>query len=293
MELTNAMKSNGLPIPPLLDNDEGAESDSDDSMASFEITETPTKVRGKIRRLIDNKGMGVKEFCDAINVSSKTYYTFMKQTGNNGSNSDIYAKAFRFFQKRECKGIAIPKKPTKRKADAAAPTETGPMTKKARAAAAAAASEMHPAAGFDVSGIELPDEFDDAVPILDSCDEIRRKINAHMKRDGVTPAQFLRDLHVQYHTAAKKPKAIQHKSLTDFRSKKGPIAGNSSSVYYAAYVYFEKLRLKQGKPKSARRLEVEELRPEGFDTVRRDGRVWVGPGIRGFTEDRLGFLTPY
>ena len=269
-------------------------SDSDDSNTGFYITETTTKVRGKIRRMIDNKGMGVGEFCDAINVSKVSYYRFMKQSGNQGQYSDVYAKAFRFFQKREAKGIKIPSKPTKRKAEASAPGEASTTTKKARTTGTAAAAKEDTAAEFDISGIHLDDEEEDAVVVLDSCDEVRRKINAHMKRPGVTQAQFLRDLHAQFHTADK-PKSIQHKTLTDFRGKTGASAGNTSSVYYSAYVYFEKLRLKQKKPKSQHRLEVEERRPEGFDRVT---RVWnqgflVSSAVRGIVEDRLGFFTTY
>ena len=50
---------------------------------------------------------------------------------------------------------------------------------------------------------------------------------------------------------------ILSKQLQDYLSKSGPLAGNTSSVYYAAYVFFEKLQLKQGKKKSKEREEME------------------------------------
>lgn len=51
-----------------------------------------------------------------------------------------------------------------------------------------------------------------------------------------------------------------------FRGKKGPDAGNTSSVFYGAYVFFEKMRIKQNKPKSEKRKEMEEVwGPGGFD----------------------------
>ncbi|KAI1849707.1 hypothetical protein JX266_004656 [Neoarthrinium moseri] len=43
-----------------------------------------------------------------------------------------------------------------------------------------------------------------------------------------------------------------------FQKMKGPRAGGHNPVFYAAYVYFEKLRIKQGKKKSAKREQMEE-----------------------------------
>lgn len=90
----------------------------------------------------------------------------------------------------------------------------------------------------------------------DTCDDIRRKISAHMQKSGVTQAQFLRDVAAQY---TLKPRSIQSKQLNDFRSKKGPEAGNTSAVFYGSYVLFEMMRLKEGKPKSAARVRNEEM----------------------------------
>lgn len=59
------------------------------------------------------------------------------------------------------------------------------------------------------------------------------------------------------------PRQIQSKQLHDFLSKKGAMAGNSSCIYYAAYVYFEKLRIKEGKKKSVMREEMEDIHHYG------------------------------
>lgn len=90
----------------------------------------------------------------------------------------------------------------------------------------------------------------------DTCDDIRRKINAILKKPGVTAAAFLRAISSQYHTT---PKKIQSKQLNDFREKKGPWAGNTSSVFYGSYVFFEKMRIKEKKPKSQKREEMERI----------------------------------
>src|SRR5690606_11931588 len=52
---------------------------------------------------------------------------------------------------------------------------------------------------------------------------------------------------------------IQSKHLADFLGKAGPLAGNCSRVYYAGFVFFEKIRLALGEDKSAHRREMERL----------------------------------
>lgn len=114
----------------------------------------------------------------------------------------------------------------------------------------------------DITGIQLDGEANGKVPVYNTCDEIRRKINAYLKQPGVTQAGFLRGL-AQTHPEGKK---FQSKSLNDFLSKRGPNAGNTSGVFYAAYIFFEKMRIKEGKPKSKHREEMENVHgPEGFD----------------------------
>jgi hypothetical protein len=51
------------------------------------------------------------------------------------------------------------------------------------------------------------------------------------------------------------PKKIQSKQLKDFQTKKEPLAGNTSGVYYRASVFFEKLRIRDGIPKTKFRWE--------------------------------------
>jgi hypothetical protein len=70
---------------------------------------------------------------------------------------------------------------------------------------------------------------------------------------------------------------IQAKQLQDFLSKKGPTAGAASRVFYAAYVYFEKKRLSEGKPKSKHRQDMEAQWLAGLPREdRRSG--WVPAG---------------
>jgi hypothetical protein len=225
------------------DSDLREHSDHDDSDSSSDgeiyITENCDQVRRKINTFIDNGGMTVKDFVAAINVSSVGYYRFMKQHGKHkGASSDTYVRAFRFFQKRAQKGVPMPKK---RKL--AAP-----------AAAKLPSSTINLAPVLD---IKLDGELEDAVPVFDSCDEIRRKINAHLRKPDVTQAQFLRELHAQFH-GPRKPKSIQSAQLSKFRGQSGSVTGNTSGIYYAAYVFFEKQRVAAGKPKSEHRQDMED-----------------------------------
>ena len=155
------------------------------------ITENADQVRRKIRRFIDNGGMKVGEFCNAIGNSNNSYNRFMKQSGpTKGLESEVYQNAWEFFKKREIAGL---KMPTKKKA------------KTADAGSGAAPSKAKKDAGLDISSIQLDGEEADDVPVQDSCNEIRRKINAHLKKPGVTQAQFCRDLYSQLTQASAQP----------------------------------------------------------------------------------------
>lgn len=129
-------------------------------------------------------------------------------------------------------------------------------------------------APFHLSNIvSLAGEETDEVEVYDSCAEIRKKITAYLKRPGVTQAQFLRDLISQYHTD-KAPARIQSSMLNKFRGHKGVDGGNTSSVFYASYCFFERLRIKEGKNKSKHRQEMGEAwgSQGGFDTKNAAGQ---------------------
>jgi hypothetical protein len=194
------------------------------------------QVRRKINTFIESGEMKVTQFQNAIGVSSTSYGNFMKMKGPmKGIDSSTMSGAYKFFKKREKEGKAMPKK----RKTAAAQT-------------------------VDLSDIHLEGEDEDAVEVYDSCDEIRRKIAAYLRKPGVIQAQLLKDLAAQFKTRTVK---LQSKQLNDFRGKKGADAGNTSAIFYSAYVFFEKLRIKEGKPKSKHRIEMEKIwgSQGGFD----------------------------
>jgi hypothetical protein len=86
--------------------------------------------------------MKVGEFQKAINVTSKSYSTFMNQNGPfKGSGSSVYYSAWAFFKRREMRGLKMPKK--KAKTDAAAGSDQT----------------------VNISGVVLPGEADDVVEV--------------------------------------------------------------------------------------------------------------------------------
>ncbi|KAI9770063.1 MAG: hypothetical protein M1839_003291 [Geoglossum umbratile] len=249
------------------------ESDSivtgDESESTIEIDQNCDQIRRKIRALIDSGEVKIGEFCKAIDVSNKSYNDFLRQNGRDkGMMSNTFIGALRFFQKREAAGVPLPRK----KAKTSAP-----------------ASTKNRETAVQLNEITLPGEQTDSVEVYDSCDEIRRKINAHLKKDGVTQASFLRDLRAQYHT---RDNRMQSTQLQAFRGKKGPAAGNTSSVFYAAYVFFEKLRIKEGKKKSKHREAMEGVwaHKGGFDTEYSSHRGYWAPKGASVHMDQYGLV---
>lgn len=235
------------------------------------IDQNCNQIRKRINQILDSGIFKKGEFCSTIGSSSNSLNRFLGQSGPfKGSESEAYSNAWAWFKQRELAGLKMPDVKKRQKAEAAAAASAaggagGPTAKRAKTTGAAAAGETLP----DLNNIHLPGEETDEVPVFDSADEIRKKINAHLKTPGLTQAQFCRDLYAQL--KAPTVKAIQPKQLADFRGKRGPLSGCTSIVFYAAYVYFEKLRLAKGKPKSAHRLEMEMAHRRGLDRTF-DGR---------------------
>ncbi|KAF8427355.1 hypothetical protein EV426DRAFT_520274, partial [Tirmania nivea] len=180
---------------------------------------------------------------------------------------------------------------TKRKAGKTAETEASgdvSAAKKTRKPAASSsgsgsgtAKEDGPGGGVeDVSDIHLDGEETDTVPVYDTCDEIRKKLTVYLRREGVTQAALLRALHAELR-GKKMTSRLQSSQLARFLQMKGANTGNTSALFYASYVYFEKLRVKQGKPKSNHREEMERIWKEdgGFDIETPSSRgYFCGPG---------------
>jgi len=149
------------------------------------------------------------------------------------------------------------------------------------------ASNDKPPSAADLGDVQLEGESDDSVPIYDTCDDIRKKLNEHIAKPGVTQAGFARDL-----SELIQSQKIQADGIRRFLKLKGPRAGGHNPVFYAAYVYFEKLRLKNGKKKSAKREKLEEAWEEkgGFPREGSHNMHLICPAGTHPTIDYLGKL---
>jgi hypothetical protein len=232
------------------------EDESEDDLAELGyIDKNCDQVRRQINTFIDNGGMKIGEFQKAIGTTSNSYHRFMKQNGRDkGSMSSVYVEAWKFFKRRDMKKLPMPKKQKtvkvtevdKTKATTSNSTASQPKTTKQVSRIELDLEK--------IANIELAGEDNDTVPIFDSCDEIRRKIGVYMRHDGVTQAGFVRALKSQFSDPEQK---VMTNQLTRFRGHKGSEGGCSSPIFYGGYVFFEKLRLAEGKPKTKHRLGME------------------------------------
>lgn len=95
--------------------------------------------------------------------------------------------------------------------------------------------------------------------MYDTCNDIRTKIDAHFKKHKLTKVAFAKEISK---CQASGEADVTPKQVSDFQRKNDPLAGNASKPSYTSYVYFEKLRNKQGKEKSKKRKEMEEVHGE-------------------------------
>lgn len=112
--------------------------------------------------------------------------------------------------------------------------------------------------------IRLYKEDEDVTPVFNTCDEMRRKITKHIEDTKITLHLLGLLLHCQLH-GPRDIKSITGSQISAFRKKRGSRAGNTTVVFYAAFVYFEKLRILKGEKESEHRQTMEEIWPVGFD----------------------------
>ncbi|RSL81892.1 hypothetical protein CEP52_017093 [Fusarium oligoseptatum] len=214
----------------------------------------------------------VGEFQRTIGVSSKAYLSFMNRTGTwDGDNCDTYHKAHRFFKKRELQGLPL----------------KAPRPKKPKTAASAKAA----AEALDVSGVdELPGEETGSVPVFDTCEETRKKIRHVLARDGITQAAFIREINKSLPAG----QSVSAANMRYFMGRKGPRDGNTNITFYAAYIFFEKKRIKAGKPKTDFREDMEAAwGPLGFDREHGANTHYIGSVDTVLAINRYGQVQSY
>ncbi|KAJ3517381.1 hypothetical protein NLJ89_g543 [Agrocybe chaxingu] len=127
-----------------------------------------------------------------------------------------------------------------------------PPTKKARKVSTGSEASTSTSKPTSWKDIVLPEENEDGgVPVYDDCSEL-------------TP--WLRDIG-----------GINNNSYNRFMREKGKNDGAGNGTYYAAYVYFEKVRTLEGKKKTKTRENNEAVYPNGFPLQNASRYVWIGP----------------
>ncbi|KAK5112683.1 hypothetical protein LTR85_011194 [Meristemomyces frigidus] len=123
--------------------------------------------------------------------------------------------------------------------------------KKASPPAASKKDENNVPSAADISTIHLPGEENEETPIFDTCDDIRKKLNEALKH--TKQVQLARELDELLPISS-----LNSRQLGAFLKFKGPQAGAHTTAFYAAYVYFEKIRVKEDKKKMAKREKMEQ-----------------------------------
>lgn len=144
----------------------------------------------------------------------------------------------------------------------------------------------------DLTSVDIPVEpaGPEELPVYETCDMVRHKIDAYLRKTGLSNAAFCRAVTDATHIP------LSSTQLSSFRSKKGYDSGNTSNAFYACYIYFEKLRIKEGKPKSKDRLKMEELwAKEGGFNIKKAGHNKAMTMRMGekFTVNRFGQVKMY
>jgi hypothetical protein len=117
-----------------------------------------------------------------------------------------------------------------------------------------------------------------------SLDVIRGKIRDFLDASGASQVRFCRGLSKSFADG----KTVKAPALASFLAKSGPTNGNTSKVFYASYVFFEKLRIRNGEAKTEFRETMEDLwdglqngevSKPGFDLKRIDRTFYVPEGF--------------
>lgn len=112
--------------------------------------------------------------------------------------------------------------------------------------------------------LTLPREADGAVPVYDSCAQIRVKIKNLLEKhkdkpENAQPGEFAKNGKPKPWTAKAFCGAIgvSTSSYGAFMKKSGHMGGAENHTFYGAYVFFEKKRLFEGGKKTAARVKME------------------------------------
>ena len=231
---------------------------------------TPNVIRGELQRYIDkckqDGTMTQTKIIEKMGVNNNTFRRYMNPKTYkdqwSATQNGTYWAAARLLEEvkhKEAKAKKAGGAGTKRKAATGAGGD-------AVAATSSKKNKKEQATDL-INRINAVQGVTENDRIYDSCPMLVTKIKEFLNRDGVTKAALLKAMG-----------DLNSNSLNRFLAGKNQDqCGNVT--YKRAYVFFEKLRILEGKPKSSKRLSNEANQPQGFSTESTLGRkcfVYVG-----------------
>lgn len=211
--------------------------------------ESPNDVKHKLKAFVDSGELRIEALCQQLKVSEDDYKRFIAmRSERDNMGSIVYHNGREFLNDREKRGLHTTPAAKKQRRDSA--QGSSPATRKN-----SPREQTKNSGPSDISDIHLEGEEHERVPIFDTCNDVRRKINAHLKKFAMSQTQFARDLNEHVAVADN----VDQRKIGLFLKKSGANDGAKSPIFYAAYVYFEKLRIKDGKDKTKTRKEMEEV----------------------------------
>ncbi|KAF2165362.1 hypothetical protein M409DRAFT_55774 [Zasmidium cellare ATCC 36951] len=113
-----------------------------------------------------------------------------------------------------------------------------------------------PTTASSLASIRPEGEETESVPIYATANDVRRDIKAHLSKTNMAKATFVRELS---HFVSVSTDKVTTRHLDSLLKMKGPRGGAHSPAFYAAYVFFEKMRVRDGKKKGVKREKMEEV----------------------------------
>ncbi len=188
-------------------------------------------------------------------------------TDKSSASVNIPTKAHATTKSKKASPVEKPSEEVNEPADTPSAKKHSPKPAAKKATPKKSSADASEAARGNASNfleIKLPGEDTGSVPMHDTCSTVRHKINDLLGKDNTkegngNPAEPKKDGTMKPFTKASFARAIGQnpKTLDTFLKAKKMMGGAESPIYPAAYIFFEKKRIWEGKKKTAGRLKVE------------------------------------
>jgi hypothetical protein len=119
-------------------------------------------------------------------------------------------------------------------------------------------------------------EEDNGDTVYDDCNQIRRKINTFLRSGRLNQTKLLKFL------------GVNSNSFHRFMNQKGINGGSGNGMYTAAYDFFERLRVLEGKAKTQKRLGAEQRFGPGGRPTETQPRRFIVPNDTIIVLDEWG-----